>query len=174
MWMCMYVYVQTCTVFQVYVHARARVYKIPCQCTCICAKISRAHVQLITCVCVEYICTNGVLLLVGSIKLQVSFAEEPCKRDIFLQKRPVILSILLTVAIEYAIDYMRMYTISIQYVVCCIFLILFLMYRIHLHMCNWLHEDVYNTLSSDYICMFTIQSQWHMHVNNIYICIQYF
>jgi len=40
----------------------------------------------------------GWLRLVGSIKLQVSFAKEPYKRDDILQKRPVILSILLTVA----------------------------------------------------------------------------
>jgi len=33
--------------------------------------------------------------LVGSIKLHVSFAEKPYKRDIVLQKRPIILSILL-------------------------------------------------------------------------------
>jgi len=36
--------------------------------------------------------------LVGSIKLYVSFAKEPYQRDDILQKRPVILSILLTVA----------------------------------------------------------------------------
>ena len=40
----------------------------------------------------------GWLQLVGSIKLQVSFAKEPYKRDDILQKRPIILSILLTVA----------------------------------------------------------------------------
>ena len=40
----------------------------------------------------------GWLWLVGSIKLNVSFAKEPCKRGAILQKRPVILSILLTVA----------------------------------------------------------------------------
>jgi len=38
---------------------------------------------------------------VGSIKLCVSFAKEPYKRDDILQKRPVILSILLTVATPY-------------------------------------------------------------------------
>ena len=38
------------------------------------------------------------LWLVGSIKVYVSFAKEPYKRDNILQKRPVILSILLTVA----------------------------------------------------------------------------
>ena len=35
---------------------------------------------------------------VGSIKVQVSFAKEPYKRDNILQKRPILLSILLTVA----------------------------------------------------------------------------
>ena len=43
----------------------------------------------------------GWLQLVGSIKLQVSFANETYKRDDILQKRPVILSILLTVATAY-------------------------------------------------------------------------
>ena len=43
----------------------------------------------------------GWLWLVGSIKLQVSFAKEPYTRDNILQKRPIILSILLTVATPY-------------------------------------------------------------------------
>jgi len=43
----------------------------------------------------------GWLRLVGSIKWQVSFAKEPYKRDAILQKRPIILSILLTVATPY-------------------------------------------------------------------------
>jgi len=38
-------------------------------------------------------CTEW-LMLVGSIKLQVSFAKEPYKRDAILPKRPIILSIL--------------------------------------------------------------------------------
>ena len=45
--------------------------------------------------------TMGWLWLVGSIKLQVSFAKEPYTRDNILQKRPIILSILLTVATLY-------------------------------------------------------------------------
>jgi len=47
-----------------------------------------------------FICdmTMGWLQLVSSIKWQVSFAKEPYKRDNILQKRPVILSILLTIA----------------------------------------------------------------------------
>jgi len=40
----------------------------------------------------------GWLRLVGSTKLYVSFAKEPCKRDDILQKRPTIWSILLTAA----------------------------------------------------------------------------
>ena len=44
----------------------------------------------------------GWLWLVGSIKLQDSFAKETYKRDAILQKRPIILSILLTVATPYA------------------------------------------------------------------------
>jgi len=40
----------------------------------------------------------GWLWLVGSIELFVSFAKEPYKRDDILQKRPMILSILLIVA----------------------------------------------------------------------------
>jgi len=43
-------------------------------------------------------CAMGWLRSVGSLKLQVSFAKEPCKRDYFLQKRPVILRSLQVVA----------------------------------------------------------------------------
>ena len=47
---------------------------------------------------VTHFCCVGWLLLVGSIKLQVSFAKVPCKRDGILQKRPIILRSLLIVA----------------------------------------------------------------------------
>ena len=43
-------------------------------------------------------CDMGWLWLIASIKWQDSFAKEPYKRDDILQKRPIILSILLTVA----------------------------------------------------------------------------
>jgi len=43
----------------------------------------------------------GWLRLVGSLKLQVSFAKEPCKRDAILQKRPIILRSILIVATPY-------------------------------------------------------------------------
>ena len=36
--------------------------------------------------------------MIGSIKIYISFAKEPFKIDDILQKRPIILSILLTVA----------------------------------------------------------------------------
>jgi len=50
-----------------------------------------------------YICrAMGWLRLVGSLKLQVSFAKEPYKRDVILQKRPKILKRLLIVATPYA------------------------------------------------------------------------
>jgi len=52
------------------------------------------------CVCVSYT-YMGWLRLVGSLKLQVSFAKEPYKRDDILQKRPIILSSLLMVATPY-------------------------------------------------------------------------
>jgi len=43
----------------------------------------------------------GWLRLVGSLKLQVSFAKEPYKRDYVLQKIPIILRRLLIVATPY-------------------------------------------------------------------------
>ena len=49
-----------------------------------------------TCYCMIW--CMGWLCLVGSIKWWVSFAKEPYRRDDILQKRPIILSILLTVA----------------------------------------------------------------------------
>ena len=47
----------------------------------------------------------GWLRLVGSLKLQVSFAKEPYKRDDILQKRPIILRSLLIVATPYVVIY---------------------------------------------------------------------
>ena len=55
----------------------------------------------------------GWLRIVGSIKVQVSFAKEPHKRDAILQKRPTILSILLTVATPFC-DY-----VSLSFTVWC-------------------------------------------------------
>jgi len=46
----------------------------------------------------SYWLSMGWLRLVGSLKLQVSFAKEPYERDDTLQKRPIILRSLLLVA----------------------------------------------------------------------------
>jgi len=57
-----------------------------------------------SCICVielVHMCSMGWLRLLGSIKLKVSFAKETYKRDYILQKRPIVLSILLTVATRY-------------------------------------------------------------------------
>jgi len=59
-------------------------------CVCVCEVFIRVHSS--------YILHMGWLWLVGSIQLQVSFAKETYDRDDSLQKRPIILSILLTVA----------------------------------------------------------------------------
>ena len=53
---------------------------------------------LVAALCMRSKLTRGWLRLVGSIKLHVSCAKEPYKRDAILPKRPIILSILLTVA----------------------------------------------------------------------------
>jgi len=83
---CMYtwIYVHTC----MYVPVSAHVYRGVCVYT-----YCTQHQQALT---------MGRLRWVGSIKLYVSFAKEPYKRDDILQKRPTIVSILLTVATAYS------------------------------------------------------------------------
>jgi len=50
--------------------------------------------------------TMGWLPLIGSLKLQVSFAKEPYKRDDILQKRPILFRSLIIVATPpYASNY---------------------------------------------------------------------
>jgi len=59
------------------------------------------------CFALQHMCVmtpTGWLRLVGSIKLHVSFAKGPCKRDHILQKRTIDLSILLTVATPYMLS----------------------------------------------------------------------
>ena len=94
-----------------------------CECVCVCVYVCMC-VCVCVCVCV-WMCENacvcvfvgfflwlcvsasyrqlmmGWLRWVGSIKLQVSFAKGPYKRDYILHKRPRISSILLTVATTY-------------------------------------------------------------------------
>jgi len=57
----------------------------------------------------------GWLRLVWSIKLQVSWAKETCKRDYILQKRPIIFLILLTVATPYLLSTESMGQVLHQY-----------------------------------------------------------
>jgi len=59
---------------------------------------SLTHTHYITSMCKSASRHMGWRWLVGSIKLWVSFAKEPYKRDYILQKRLIILSILLTAA----------------------------------------------------------------------------
>jgi len=54
----------------------------------------------------------GWLQSLVSIQLQVSFAKETYKRDDILQKRPMILSILLTVATPYMYRFKFSYSLS--------------------------------------------------------------
>ena len=49
----------------------------------------------------RHVAGMGWLWLVELIKLYFSFAKEPYRRDNILQKRPIILSMLLTVATPY-------------------------------------------------------------------------
>ena len=54
----------------------------------------------------------GWLRLVSSLKLQVSFAIEPYKRDDILQKRPIILRSLLILATPYVYIYIYIFNLS--------------------------------------------------------------
>jgi len=63
--------------------------------------MTHAHVFNDSSTCVTRRIPMGWLRSVGSLKLQVSFAKEPYKRDDILQKRPVILRSLLIVATPY-------------------------------------------------------------------------
>jgi len=96
-----------------------------------------------------YICmyayTNmGCLRLVGSKKLLVSFAKESYKRDDILQKRPVILSILLTVATpdldsktELKSSWFASHTFAYTHIHICEHIFI----QIHIHTCIHWHLD---------------------------------
>ena len=96
----------------------------------------------------------GWLWLVGSIRLWVSFANEPYKRNNILQKRPIISTILLTVAKPYMHIHIHLrveaswqrhaspYNIRVHYTYMCI------------HMCTC-------TYISIYICVYIHMSQVH-------------
>jgi len=107
-YVCEYVYVHIFThlcrhTVRVLVHIFIHVFRVPlCMCACI----------LMESRCVRYLCLAvwGGFWWVGSLKLQVSFAKEPYKRDDIMQNRPVILRSLLIVATPY---------VSLCVCVCC-------------------------------------------------------
>jgi len=115
------VYVLVFACVFVRVHACAYVSVRVCVCTCVCTMHTHFfpafYFRRLPHLCVEGARTHthtqthtvylaqtsrrtkmGWLRLVGSLKLQVSFAKEPCKRDYILQKRLIILRSLLSVA----------------------------------------------------------------------------
>jgi len=57
---------------------------------------------------------HHTFMCVLSLKLQVSFAKEPYKRDYILQKRPIISRSLLMVAIAYALHHTFMCVLSLM------------------------------------------------------------
>ena len=84
-----YVCVRKMYIVTIYIYIHMYVYKYIHKCVYICMYTQDIYM--------------GWLQLVGSLKLQVSFAKEPCKRDYILQKRPVILRSLLIVATPQAL-----------------------------------------------------------------------
>jgi len=69
-------------------------------CVCV-SERERGRKRMCVCALLFFRDTMGWLRLVGSLKLQVSFAKEPYKRDDILQKRSIILRRLLIVATPY-------------------------------------------------------------------------
>jgi len=107
----------------------------------------------------------GWLRLVGNLKLQVSIAKEPYKRDYILQKRPIILRSLLIVATAYMYIWgmcMYMYKYGLQftcaythmykqlagerrseYGCACSHAYVYTHSRIHIHTCKHTHTYTY-------------------------------
>jgi len=56
---------------------------------------------------------SGINKIIGLFCKRVSFAKEPYKRDNILQKRPRILSILLTVATPYRATHVPVYAVAL-------------------------------------------------------------
>ena len=66
----------------------------------------------------------GWVRLVGSSKLQVSFAKEPCKTDDILQKRPITIRSLLIVATPYVYRYVYTSVYVYVYTLICLYVCL--------------------------------------------------
>ena len=76
----------------IYIHTRVYMLHV-CACVCICVPSKMTSLCMYT---YRHVYDMGWLRSVGSIKLQVSFAEYSLFHRALLQKRPMILSILLT------------------------------------------------------------------------------
>ena len=109
-----YVYIYARVYVYMYVYININMYKCVCMYICNCIRIyTHTYIYRYIYIQNEFLLTflvtkDSVGFLLGrvlwggfgqrSIKLKVSFAKEPYKTDDILQKRPVILSILQTVA----------------------------------------------------------------------------
>ena len=82
----------------------------------------------------------GWLRLVGSFKLQVSFAKEPYKRDDILQERPMIVRSLLIVATPYHLHIRLIYILSAQ---------------------NWIHETQNSPQSALALAVYALTQRKH-------------
>jgi len=124
-----YVYANTHTCIQICIHTNMQTYIH-----------TYIHANIQTCIhiCIHAYVDMGWLWLIGSIKFQVSFAKEPYKTDDILQKRPMILSILLTVATPYIQTYIQIWltTAGTRYIL-----------TIH----TYVHADFITTAATRYI-----------------------
>jgi len=95
--MCVRMYVYACMHVCLYVCMHVCMYLSVYICICACSEHTGIHV------CTDVSMNQAMvwLRLVGSLKLYVSFAKEPYKRDHTLQKRPIILRSLLIKATPY-------------------------------------------------------------------------
>ena len=86
---------------------------------------------------VESACASAMewLRSVGSLKLYVSFAKAPYKRDDILQKRPVILSIVLTIATPYLLSFPHKRKYQNVYIHTCMY--------VHIYMCVYIYICIY-------------------------------
>jgi len=115
-------------------------------------------------ICIRWIVV-GWLRLVGSLKLQVSFAKEPYKRDKILQKRPMILRSLLIVATPYELLHI-LYIHTILLVFTCLFCKRALLNRLYSA------KQTYNFKEPTHIhtILLVLELQWHIIT---YMCVQW-
>ena len=104
------------------------------------------HIYIDTCICMYvcvYICTHRWLRLVGSLKLFVSFAKEPYKRDDILQKRPIILRSLLFVATPIPVRILHTCTHIYTHTHTHIYIFIYTYIHIYIYVCVYIYICVY-------------------------------